>query len=129
MKDEMKWTTALKKYRIKDTTWERMEVEYLDETPNFNPKIIDDVHFQQFYDMAYSIFYFGEKPLQMLEAKRIFKTWLMPYWVMFYGRTFIDICCKIVYIIRMFNLKKPNIPEQYINKIPSFEGKPPKKPT
>jgi hypothetical protein len=74
MKDEMKWTAALKKYRIKDTTWERMEVEYLDASPSFDLKIIDVVQFQQFYDMAYTIFYFGPKPLQMLKEKRIFKT-------------------------------------------------------
>jgi hypothetical protein len=63
----------------------------------------------------------------MLEAKRIFKTWLSRNWFIFFGLTFVDICCKIVYIIRVYNLKKPMIPEQYINMIPSFDGKPLKK--
>jgi hypothetical protein len=126
MKDEMKWAAALNKYRIQDTTWARMEVE--DEVLNFDSKIIDVVPPQQFYDLAYTIFYFGPEPLPMLHAKKIFKTWLIRYWVIFYGRTFVDICCKFVYIIRMYNLKKPTVPVQYVNKIPSFEGKPMKKP-
>jgi hypothetical protein len=123
VQDDLKWNAILKKYNIPDSTWQQMKSEYLDEAPHFNPKIIDDAPYEEFYDLTYPLYYYGEKTPTYPQAKRMFRTYVRRFWNMFCGKTLVEVCSKIAFAIQTYNHSRPITPQRFINLIPSFEGK------
>jgi hypothetical protein len=109
----------MKKYKIPETTWEKVMV---DTGVCYHYQIVD-VPDQQYTDLTFSVFYFGPNPLTLQQSKKKFKRWLKKFWHIFSANTLVEVWCKIVYFMRLYNSSKQVEPQNYINQLPGFAGK------
>jgi hypothetical protein len=103
VQDDLKWNAILKKYHIQDSTWAQTKSEYLDESPKFNPKIIDDAPYQEFHDLNLAVYDYCPKTLTYPQAKRMFRTYVRRGWNVFCAQTLVEVCCKIAFAIQSYN--------------------------
>jgi hypothetical protein len=119
--NEVRLSAILKRHRIKETTWEAIKQEYLNWTPPFNPKLIQDIPDEQFIILSNRFFNF-KRSLTIGTRKAEFNKWLKEYWWMFCSDTFEELCLKINQTLKRYNEENPRFAVPFINWIPSYGG-------
>jgi hypothetical protein len=118
---QLLWDSIAKKYKVPELSWEKMTDEEMNIRSNHH--IVDDISDQEYTDLAFSIYYFGPSPLSLKKSKRMLKSWLQKYWYYFKGNPLVEVWCKIVRFILLYNHSKHAEPQHYINQLPGLGNK------